>query len=274
MTDASDWRGRVGETWADQWERTDRSFGALSVRLNDAILQVAPQIGTALDIGCGAGATSLALAGARPRLQLTGVDLSAAQVAVARKRAAAFPNLAIVEGDVLEIVGTHAPIDLMFSRHGVMFFADPVAAFAALHNAAATGAPLVFSTFRARQANAWISQVAAAVTGAVSNAAVDAPGPFAFANYERVNAILSGAGWRDIAAEKVDYFSCTGVGDDPVADSLAFFQHIGPVAPVLRAMVPSEREVALARIAGLCMTHRRESVVEFPATAWIWSARA
>src|SRR5690242_17548636 len=108
MTEARDWAGRVGDTWAAEWQRTDRSFGDLAARLNAAILAVAPDTGRALDIGCGAGATSLALAAARPRLQVTGADLSVEMLAVARARAAAHANLDFVAGDVLRIAAATA----------------------------------------------------------------------------------------------------------------------------------------------------------------------
>jgi SAM-dependent methyltransferase len=274
MTDASDWTGRVGETWASEWRRTDRSFGALADRLNAAILGLAPETGTALDIGCGAGATSLALAAARPRLAVTGVDLSPALLAVARDRAAGRANLAFVGGDVLRAAAKLAPIDLMVSRHGVMFFADPVAGFAALHAAAAPGAPLVFTCFRAPALNAWAVDVAAAVCGAPPAPRPDDPGPFAFADRERVARILSHAGWSDVSAEPVDFAWCAGVGDDPVADAVSFFTRIGPAAPLLRDLPPDRREAASGRIARLCAARLAGGAVEFPAAAWLWTARA
>ena len=176
MTEARDWIGRVGGTWASEWQRTDRSFGDLARRLDAAILDLAPETGRALDIGCGAGATSLALAAARPRLAITGVDLSPAQLTVARQRAAGHANLDFVEGDVLAVATKRAPIDQFVSRHGVMFFADPVAAFAALHAAAAPSAPLVFTCFRTMAENRWASEIAAAVTGAPPASRDGAPG--------------------------------------------------------------------------------------------------
>jgi SAM-dependent methyltransferase len=274
MTEAHDWIGRVGGAWASEWRRTDRSFGDLARRLDAAILDLAPETGRALDIGCGAGATSLALAAARPRLNVTGVDLSPAQLTVARERAAGRINLDFVEGDILAVAAKSAPIDLFVSRHGVMFFADPVAAFAALHAAAAPGAPIVFTCFRTMAESRWASEIAAAVTGAPPASRDGAPGPFAFADRERVVAILADAGWSDVTAEPVDYANRAGAGDDPVADAVSFFTRIGPAAPPLRELPPAAREAALARIAAVCEKHRVGDAVDFPAAAWLWTARA
>jgi SAM-dependent methyltransferase len=274
MTEAHDWIGRVGGVWASEWRRTDRSFGALAQRLDAAILAIAPETGRALDIGCGAGATSLALAAARPRLAVTGVDLSPAQLTVARERAAACANLDFAEGDVLAVAAKRAPIDLFVSRHGVMFFADPVSAFAALHAAAAPGARLVFSCFRDPSENRWANDFVVAVTGSPPAPRAGAPGPFAFADRNRVAAILGRAGWTGAAAEPVDYAWRAGAGDDPIADALSFFTRIGPAAPLLRELPLAPREAALARIAAVCEQHRADDAVDFPAAAWLWTARA
>jgi SAM-dependent methyltransferase len=275
MTEASDWLGRVGDVWASEWERTDRSFADLAASLDAAILAAAPAgAGTALDIGCGAGATSIALAAARPDLSVIGVDLSQTQLAVARERATDLGNLQFVEGDVLRAAAAHAPIDLFVSRHGVMFFADPVAAFAALHAAAAPGARLVFSCFRTPEENAFSHEIAIAVAGAPPLPRGTAPGPYAFADPVRVAGILAAAGWADAKPCAIDYLHRAGQGDDPVGEAVAYFSRIGSAAPLLRAMSPPEREAARTRIAAVCAAHRRADAVDFPAAAWLWTARA
>lgn len=275
MTEASDWTGGVGDVWAAEWRRTDRSFADLAPALDGAILAAAPAgSGRVLDIGCGAGATSLALAEARPDLAITGVDLSPGSLVVARHRAARLENLTFVEGDVIAAAGRLAPVDLFVSRHGVMFFDDPVRGFAALHAAAAPDAALVFSCFRAPARNAWISEVVEVVTGAPLAPRDDAPGPFAFADEARVARILADAGWVGATAVPVDYSYRAGEGDDPIADAVSFFSRIGPSAPILRTLLADQRDATLARIAEVCARHRHGDAVDFPAAAWIWSARA
>lgn len=274
MTDASDWSGSVGGVWASEWRNTDRSFGDLARRLDARVLDFAPDTGCALDIGCGAGTTSLALAAARPGLRVIGADLSADQIAVARERANGLANVRFVEGDVLRVAATHGSFDLMVSRHGVMFFANPVAAFAALHAAASPSAALVFSCFREPAANAWATELVTAVTGAPPAPRSDAPGPFAFADGARLHQILSDAGWSSIDLTAVDYASQIGAGDDPVFDAVRFFSRIGPAAPLLRALPPASRETALERIAEICTARRAGNTIAFPAAAWLCSARA
>ena len=101
-----------------------------------------------------------------------------------------------------------------------------------------------------------------------------APGPFAFADHTRVAGILADAGWFDAAAESVDYANRAGEGDDPVADAVSFFTRIGPAAPLLRELPAAAREAALARIAAVCERDRVGDAVDFPAAAWLWTARA
>ena len=180
MTLAYDWAGRVGDTWADEWRRTDLSFANLSPHLNAAILDAAPEVGIAVDIGCGAGGTAIALAAARPALTVLGIDLSKNLVEAARKRGAAYPNLRFEVGDASELGGITA--NLLFSRHGVMFFDDPVAAFSRLRQAATADAHLVFSCFRDVSLNSWAIETGAAVTGTIPQKPGTSPGPFAFAD--------------------------------------------------------------------------------------------
>jgi SAM-dependent methyltransferase len=269
MIAGTDWTGFVGDVWADEWRRTDRSFASLTRQLEAAILAAAPPGPfRAVDIGCGAGATSLALAIARPDAEVVGVDLSQALVDVARNRLAGLPNCRVEQGDVLVAAAAIRP-DLLVSRHGVMFFADPVAAFAALR-AAAPGATLVFSCFGPRSDNRFATLVDELVPPAP--AAADEPGPFAFADPERVADILTRAGWRPDAPRRVPFAYRAGAGDDPVADAVSFLSRIGPAAAALReASDPDALRLALA---GALAHYRVGDAVDLPALGWIWRAQA
>lgn len=270
MTSAADWTGRVGEVWAEEWPRTERAFAGLAPALEQAILAVAPPRGRFLDIGCGVGSTALAVAAARPNAQITGVDLSPGMIGIARQRAAALPHANFVDADALAYAAAHAPFDLFFSRHGVMFFPDPVAAFGRLREAAAPGAALVFSCFASVAENPW----ATLVTDAPQRSSSYVPGPFAFADEGAGRDLLHAAGWRDARVEHVAFRYLAGEGDDPVADAVALFTRIGPAASALRDAGPANRPALLARLTEQVAAHRSGGIVDFPAAAWLWSARA
>lgn len=270
MTLAADWSGRVGEVWAEEWRRTERAFAGLETLLERAILAVAPEQGRFLDIGCGVGSTALAVAHSRPLAKVTGVDLCSGMITIARGRARDFANASFVQADALDHTEAHGPSDLLFSRHGVMFFPDPVDAFRRLHAAAAPGAPLVFSCFAAPEHNRW----ATLLTGTPAQSRGYAPGPFGFANEAEVRAILSAAGWRDLTAVRTHFTYRAGEGDDAVADAVGFFSRIGPAAVALRSAAPAERDMLRATLAERIAPFRQGNAVDFPATAWLWSARA
>lgn len=269
------WQGNVGDVWADEVARTDRSFSGLAPSLNSAIRAAAPAGAIkALDIGCGAGITSMAFADARPDAQVIGIDISANLVELARKRGEGRANLSFVTGDAAAEALHHGPANLFFSRHGVMFFPDPVAAFAALHAAAAPGARLVFSCFRAVEFNPWAALPLAAAGGTQPPGRPDAPGPFAFSDPALVKPILTEAGWTEIAHEPINYVYRAGQGHDPVADALAFVSRIGPTSRLLYDLPAKDRPATLDRVRAVLAAQRSGDTVEFPASAWLWSARA
>lgn len=270
MTNAMDWSGAVGDAWAAEWRRTDRSFSNLAPHLDRAILAAAPGAGAAvLDIGCGAGGTAAALVAARPDLSVTGVDISPGLVAVARERV---PRARFLVADAAS-----DPLDfgaeLLVSRHGVMFFADPVAAFTRLRARAAAGARLVFSCFADRSRNAFASELLVTLTGTVP---VDpggyAPGPFGFADQSLVADILTRAGWIIEPPVTVDFAYIAGEGAEPVADAASFLSRIGPVAAALG--VASDRAAQLSRLTAALAAYQVADRVLFPASAWIWRAHA
>ena len=275
MTAAGDWTGKVGDVWAREWPRTERSFAALEPLLRQAILSVAPDRGQFLDLGCGVGTTGASIAVARPDACITGVDLSAAMVAIARERHDA-SNLCFVAGDVL-YMATGQPRDLVFSRHGVMFFADPVAAFTRLRRRVRAGGPLVFSCFRGRSHNQWTVELADATGQPSGDDRIYARGPFGFADHAFVADLLARTGWSVEASEAADFDYVAGEGTDDdaaVADAVAFFTRIGPAAAVIRSASDHARADLLERIGTRLARYARNGRVAMPASAWIWTARA
>lgn len=269
MTQAADWQARVGDVWAEEWRRTDRALADLARRLDAAVLAAAPPGPfRALDIGSGAGATAIALAKARSDADVTGIDLSPALVAIATERSVALPNCRFEVGDVPERAAAVRP-DLLVSRHGVMFFADPVRAFIDLRRAAAPGARLVFTCFAEVAANPWATL---AVEPPVRSDSY-MPGPFAFGSADLVRDIFRAAGWSRPEVRRVDFAYRVGAGEDPVGDAVAFLSRIGPAASALRDAAPADRPALLTRLRDGLVQHRRGDVIDVPAAAWLWSAR-
>jgi len=273
MTDAFEWRGRVGEAWAEEWRRTDRTLAPVQNALLETLLPLLPPSGALLDIGCGAGSISLAFADARPDVRVTGIDLSEALIAAARERALGRAAFEVGDASAWRPADGRR-FDALVSRHGVMFFDDPVAAFAHLRTLAAPGAPLVFSCFRARDENPWAAALIPIVQHFAPDAAAAPPpdkGPFAFADPARIEAILAGAGFGRPEIAPFDFTFVAGEGDDPVADALAYFGRIGPFAALLRELDEPRRAEARAMLAVIAERHCEGGEVRFRAAAWIVS---
>jgi SAM-dependent methyltransferase len=252
------------------YPQTDRSFSGLTERL---LARIAGYPGErVLDIGCGAGELSLAIARARPRAEVVGVDVSPELVAVARERAADNNRIRLVHADASQWEEPDFAPDLLVSRHGVMFFNDPPGAFAHLRGVSTTDAQLVFSCFRTARENHWASDLAELIGLPAGDP--HAPGPFAFADPQRVEAILAEGGWGKFDFEPVDFAYVAGMGTDPVGDALHLFTRIGPAAPALRAMEGKAREAALAKIGEWLEANRTGDMVAFSAAAWIVTANA
>ncbi|NCP23520.1 MAG: class I SAM-dependent methyltransferase [Erythrobacter sp.] len=274
MTGESEWTGRVGGTWAREWERTDRSFGSLTTRLLDPAAIGA--ISSALDIGCGAGEVAIALAARHPEAAITGLDISQELLSVARERGSVLGNLAFREGDAARWTpdGPADAPDLLISRHGVMFFDDPVGAFSHLRTVAAKRVRLRFSCFRERAENEWVSLLQSVTPANSPPSDPHAPGPFAFGEEQRVREIMSAAGWRDVALEPYDYAMIAGEGEDALVQAVAYFQRIGPAASAIADLTGAAHEQAIEDLRAMLAKHQSDGRVALPASAWIVTARA
>lgn len=270
MTNLMDWQGVTGQSWAGEWRRTDRSFAPLTARLLERIAEEPGE--RVLDIGCGAGELSLAVAAARPDAQVLGLDISPELIGAAEDRCAC-ENARFALGDAARWSEPGFVPDLLVSRHGVMFFADPPGAFAHLAAISAPGARLVFSCFRSAALNGWAAAIARLLPGS-GGAPADphAPGPFAFADPQHVRGVLAG-GWTDIAFEEVDFAYVAGEGEDAVNDAAAFFSRIGPFAAAMRSLPEAERPALREAVRKVIEQHREGNRIVFAAAAWIVSAR-
>jgi len=274
MTLAYDWKGDVGDVWAEEWRRTDRTLAPVNQALVAEAAPLTAGIGRPriLDIGCGAGATSLALADALAGAEITGLDLSDSLIAVARSRAGDRARLGFEVGDASRWTPAEAGFDLIVSRHGVMFFDDPVAAFAHLRTVARPGASLLFSCFRDRGDNEWVRALRP-VMERFAPAALIAPeppaGPFAFADPARIESILGAAGFAAPRIAPLDFDFVAGEGKDPVADAVGYFRRVGPFAAMLKTLDDPARAAATDMLGEIAAAHRAGDRIVFGAAAWI-----
>ena len=261
------WNGAVGQRWARLQETIDGNLAAITQAL---IPFAAAKPGErVLDIGCGCGTATIMLSKAvGPGGDVTGVDISAPMLAVARARGA---NANFLEADasVHLFKPTH---ELIFSRFGVMFFADPPAAFANIRKAQAPHGRLAFVCWRAVQDNLWASAPFAAARDLLPpQEAADplAPRPFAFADDARLKGILSQAGFRDIRIEKLDSTMNMGAtADEAAAQAL----NIGPLARAASELDEPAREKIRARVRDTLAKFAGPQGIAPPAACWLVGA--
>ena len=203
---AAYWNGPGGRRWTERGDAPETIFAPIAELLY-ARAQSAPGE-RVIDIGCGGGATTLAIAsqvGAAGGV--IGVDVLTLMIARASERAGATSAATFLRADA----GSHdfAPgwANLLFSRFGVMFFADPVASFANLRKGLAHGGRVVFACWREAKRNPWqmiALKAACKHVPRLPEVGPEDPGPFSFADEERVRRILAAAGFETIALTPVD----------------------------------------------------------------------
>ena len=271
----SDWATKTGSVWARRWRDTDAGLGGLAPHLLEAIAEKAPAGDfRAFDIGCGPGSTTIDVATARPDAEIVACDVSAELAKIARQRTIDLPGVRVVEGDAEVVAVADGPFDLFFSRHGVMFFADPVQAFRSFRSAANPSASIVFSCFQSWEANPWASELADAAAGTRLPPPGREPSGFAFADPEYMREIFDQSGWKAAASRAVTFDYAAGRGSNPVDEALSFFSELGPSARVLDSLGDRERGAAVERMRAVIARHVDGGAVVFPAAAWVWTATA
>jgi len=266
------WNGPSGQSWVEAQALLDRAFRPFEDRLVEAA-STGPHR-RVLDIGCGTGSTTLAVArrlGAASRC--VGVDISEPMLALARTRGAH-------EGSPAEFIRADAQtypfeagiFDLVVSRFGVMFFDDPVRAFANVRRASANGAELRCIAWRSAADNPFMTtaeRAAAPLLPALPARQPDAPGQFAFANPTRVHGLLAESGWSGIDIQPIDV-ECAF----PAEALTSYFTRLGPVARVLQEVDDETRArvIDVVRPAFDAYVHGDE--VRFTAACWMVGASA
>ena len=266
------WNGAAGRGWVEAQELLDAVFNPFESLLLDAV--AARSACRVLDVGCGTGATTLGIArrlGAAGRC--TGIDISAAMLDSARARAARAGVAAeFIRADAQAHAFEAAHFDMIVSRFGVMFFDDPIAAFANLRRAARAGAGLCALAWRGAEENPFMTaaeRAAAPLLPSVPARVAHAPGQFAFADRNRVEQILARSGWGAIDIRPVD-IACRFA----VAELERWFTQLGPLGRVLREMDAAARTRISSTVRAAFDPYVHGDDVRFVAACWMIGARA
>lgn len=258
------WNGYEGRHWADHYDRYDAGNGGF----NDHLLEGAA-IGPrdrVLDIGCGSGQITR-LAARQARLgDATGVDLSAPMLARARLLAEreGVENIAFHQGDAQVYPFPDAAFDAAVSRFGIMFFADPVAAFGNIRRALREGGRLAFLSLAPMTEND-MGKVLEALPP-LDHSPVGHDGPLSLSDPDRIHKVLEGAGFGNVACRKVTAEQIEGRDARHAAE---FFAGWGPIRYNY-----GESEELVDILTEAMRPFERDGAVRLKGTAWLTTARA
>lgn len=268
------WSGAGGDRWIGESARTEAMLSRVAellyvrARLHPGLI--------VLDVGCGLGPTTLELAHrVAPAGRAVGLDVSPEMVGRARQRAAGVANIEFILGDAASHNFPAPFADLLFSRFGVMFFGDPVAAFANLRRALKPNGRMLFACWRRLSENPWMLTPLLAAYEHVPRlppAEPNEPGPFAFADPDRVGAVLTAAGFAkpSFAAAELTFDVAGGAGMDAAVRQT---MSIGATSRALQDQPQSVRDAAAGSIRKALAPYVRDTHVELPGAIWLVESR-
>jgi len=270
------WNDVGGPKWVRYQEMLDRQLDAIGRLVMESAAVADGE--SVLDVGCGCGSTSLQLAErVSNRGSVLGIDISKPMLGWARERA--------MKGHVTNVTFTHADaqtrmfrpeFDLIYSRFGVMFFEDPSAAFANLHHAMKKKGRVAFACWQAIQRNPWLGVPLMAAMKHITielPATPDAPGPFAFADPERVKRVLGDGGFRDVRIEGRDVSIALG-GGSSLDEATKLVMDLGPLARVM-ADAPTDKRILVEQEVRTAISgFMTPDGVKMPGAIWLVTASA
>lgn len=266
------WNGTGGQGWVEAQALLDQTFQPFEDLLVEAVWQASAK--GVLDVGCGTGATTVAVA---RRLgadgSCLGVDISEAMIDAARARAEreGVPATFICS-DAQTYEFDPAVVDMIISRFGVMFFDDPIRAFANLRRTASNGADLRCIAWRSPAENPFMTaaeQAAEPLLPGVSERVPNAPGQFGFADRVRVQDILTQSGWGKIDIAPIEV-PCAF----PASELVLYLSRLGPVGRALQGTDDLTRAKVIESVQPAFDPYLDGAEVRFTAACWMISARA
>ena len=265
------WDGDEGGQWAAHEEHYDAT-----VRAHSRLLADAAAIGLGdhvLDLGCGNGSTTRDAARAAREGSALGIDLSSAMLENARRRAAeeGLANVTFVQGDAQVHEFEPDAFDVVISRFGAMFFADPVAALANVAGATRAGGRLAFVAWQHLDDNEWLTAVRGAMAQGrdLPTPPPHAPSPFAFADAERVRSVFADAGFHAVTLEPAEVPVCFGTDTE---DAFGFVKDVGVVRGLLEDLTTDQQRAALDDLHAVLDAHAGPDGVLFGSRMWVITA--
>lgn len=266
------WNEKAGRDWVELQARMDTNLSNIHAAV---LAAAAPQSGeSVLDIGCGTGTTSLALADAvGPTGRVLGVDISEPMLTLAKSRGMDRDNLAFELADA-SVQAFTPDYGLLFSRFGVMFFDDPIGAFANLRRALKPTGRLAFVCWRTPQENPWASAPLTAARPLLPPQEApdpNAPGPFAFADPQRITSILTDVGLHDVQIDRFDAPMPMGTDVNVIA---AQTLQIGPLSRAAGEVDEPARARIVEAVRGALEVYRTpDGEIAPPVGCWLVHAR-
>jgi SAM-dependent methyltransferase len=267
------WNGAGGQRWVDRQAALDTVLAPIQEPLIvRADIQPGEQV---VDIGCGCGATTIAAAGkVGTGGSVLGLDVSAPMLIRANELAAADAPVSLIQGDAMVYHFKAASRDLVISRLGVMYFADPVRAFLNIRTTMRSGGRVAFACWCDLRDNPWALEPLQAVYDHVPKLPglrPRAPDDFAFASHEWVEQVLGEAGLRRIRLERCDLALDLAAGeglDGAVQTALAF----GPASRAVAGQSADAVEAATMAVRKVLARYAKGPAVMVPAAVWIVTA--
>jgi SAM-dependent methyltransferase len=272
-TEIAYWNGAGGRSWVHRQEGQDTILAPISkVAIERAAVQPGERV---VDIGCGTGATSIEL-GKRVGFSghVLGVDVSEPMLARAAERLPADAPVEFVRADATTYQFQPAAFDLLFSRFGVMFFAEPARSFANLRTALRPGGRLAFACWRKPDENPWLMvplRAAYEHVPPLPRPGPEDPGPFSFASEQRVRRILEEAGFQSARLEPCDLeldIACGGGIEEAVKTAVG----IGPASRAIEGQPPKVRAAVTESVQSALLPNQRGQHVPLAAAIWLVTA--